>query len=243
MERKFRGSFEYFNIYENIEYCLFLTLIRFFLFRLFKLLEFKWIAEDFYIFEVGERKGGEVWIFHRVKYCFTINSTRFQYLWEYRLSFSHFLNWYDFSIFVYLNFSNFNESRTNLYFRKSRNERNNSREEVFQYLWEYRLSFFHFDTILLFRLFKLLEYFRKSRNERKGEEVWIFVVNICGNRSSRIFLSPLIRFFHFVYLNFSNLNGWDKELICNAWKHASRRTTSNLIINFSSMLNIRWNAR
>lgn len=57
MERKFRGSFEYFNIYENIEYCLFLTLIRFFLFRLFKLLEFKWIAEDFYIFEVGERKG------------------------------------------------------------------------------------------------------------------------------------------------------------------------------------------
>lgn len=97
-------SFEYFNIYENIEYCLFLTLIRFFLFRLFKLLEFKWIAEDFYIFEVGERKGGEVWIFHRVKYCFTINSTRFQYLWEYRFSLSQLIRFFHFRLFKLLEF-------------------------------------------------------------------------------------------------------------------------------------------
>lgn len=241
MERKFRGSFEYFNIYENIEYCLFLTLIRFFLFRLFKLLEFKWIAEDFYIFEVGERKGGEVWIFHRVKYCFTINSTRFQYLWEYRLSFSHFLNWYDFSIFVYLNFSNFNESRTNLYFRKSRNERNNSREEVFQYLWEYRLSFFHFDTILLFRLFKLLEFRIFSKVEkwkkRRGslnfrrEYLWKSIVSDFSLTIDTIFPFRLFKLLEFEWM------GQGIDL------HASRRTTSNLIINFSSMLNIRWNAR
>lgn len=210
MERKFKVSS--ISIFMRISNIAFFSLwYDFFYFVYLNFSNSNGSRRIFIFSKLGKGKErGEVWIFQRVKHCFTINSTRFQYLWEYRLSFSHFLNWYDFSIFVYLNFSNFNESRTNLYFRKSRNERNNSREEVFQYLWEYRLSFFHFDTILLFRLFKLLEFRIFSKVEkwkkRRGslnfrrEYLWKSIVSDFSFTIDTIFPFRLFKLLEFEWM-------------------------------------------